>query len=88
MRIARFATPAGQVHFGKVEGEPGAPIDALTVAAIAEHPFGPIELTGERWALPDVRLLAPLLPSKVVAHRQELRRARRRDGRRGARTRR
>ncbi|HST64805.1 MAG TPA: fumarylacetoacetate hydrolase family protein, partial [Mycobacteriales bacterium] len=66
MRIARFATPAGQVHFGKVEGEAGAPTAAMTIAAIAEHPFGPIELTGERWALPDVRLLAPLLPSKIV----------------------
>lgn len=66
MRIARFATPSGQVAFGKVEGEPGAPVDALTVAAIAEHPFGPISLTGQRWALPDVRLLAPLLPSKIV----------------------
>ena len=66
MRIARFATPAGQVRFGKVEGEAGAPVEALTVAAIAEHPFGTIELTGERWALPDVRLLAPLLPSKIV----------------------
>jgi 2-keto-4-pentenoate hydratase/2-oxohepta-3-ene-1,7-dioic acid hydratase in catechol pathway len=41
-------------------------VEALTVAAIAEHPFGTIELTGERWALPDVRLLAPLLPSKIV----------------------
>ena len=66
MRIARFATPAGQVHFGKVEGEPGAAVDAMTIAAIAEHPFGPIELTGQRWALPDVRLLAPLLPSKII----------------------
>jgi len=66
VRIARFATPAGQVRFGKVEGEAGAPVEALTVAAIAEHPFGTIELTGERWALPDVRLLAPLLPSKIV----------------------
>jgi 2-keto-4-pentenoate hydratase/2-oxohepta-3-ene-1,7-dioic acid hydratase in catechol pathway len=66
VRIARFATAAGQVHFGKVEGVPGAPADTLTVAVIAEHPFGPIELTGERWALPDVRLLAPLLPSKIV----------------------
>ena len=66
MRIARFATPAGQVHFGKVEGEAGAAPDAMTIAAIAEHPFGPIELTGQRWALPDVRLLAPLLPSKIV----------------------
>jgi 2-keto-4-pentenoate hydratase/2-oxohepta-3-ene-1,7-dioic acid hydratase in catechol pathway len=66
VRIARFATPAGQVRFGKVEGDAGAPVEALTVAAIAEHPFGTIELTGERWALPDVRLLAPLLPSKIV----------------------
>jgi 2-keto-4-pentenoate hydratase/2-oxohepta-3-ene-1,7-dioic acid hydratase in catechol pathway len=66
VRIARFASPSGQVAFGKVEGEAGAPADALTVAALAEHPFGPIELTGGRWALPDVRLLAPLLPSKIV----------------------
>ena len=66
VRIARFATPTGQVAFGKMEGEAGAPAEALTVAVIAEHPFGRIELTGERWALPDVRLLAPLLPSKIV----------------------
>jgi len=64
--MARFATPSGQVAFGAVEGESGAPAEALTVAAIAEHPFGAIEFTGERWALPDVRLLAPLLPSKIV----------------------
>ena len=66
MRIARFATPSGQVAFGAVEGEAGAPPSALTVAAIAEHPFGPVSFTGARWALPDVRLLAPLLPSKIV----------------------
>ncbi len=66
MRIARFVHPQG-VAWGVVEGAADAPIDALTVAAIAEHPFGPIALTGERWALPDVRLLAPILPSKVVA---------------------
>lgn len=39
----------------------------LTVAAITEHPFGPIAFTGDRWALDDVRLLSPILPSKVVA---------------------
>jgi 2-keto-4-pentenoate hydratase/2-oxohepta-3-ene-1,7-dioic acid hydratase in catechol pathway len=39
----------------------------LTVAAIVGHPFGPITFTGDRWALPDVRLLSPFLPSKVVA---------------------
>lgn len=79
MRIARFATPERQVLFGKVEGEPGTPVEAQTIAAIAEHPFGQIVLTGQRWALPDVRLLAPLLPSKIVgigknyaAHAEEM----------------
>ncbi|HEX5496433.1 MAG TPA: fumarylacetoacetate hydrolase family protein [Mycobacteriales bacterium] len=61
MRIARFAHPGG-VAFGVVEGEP----DALTVAEVADHPFGPISFTGQRWALADVRLLAPILPTKVV----------------------
>jgi 2-keto-4-pentenoate hydratase/2-oxohepta-3-ene-1,7-dioic acid hydratase in catechol pathway len=50
------------MSFGVVEGEPGA----LTVAQIEGHPFGEIAFTGQRWALPDVRLLSPILPSKVV----------------------
>ena len=72
MRIARFvhsgsaSTEAG-VAWGTVEGPVGAPADALTVAAIHGHPFGPLSFTGDRWALPDVRLLSPFLPSKVVA---------------------
>jgi 2-keto-4-pentenoate hydratase/2-oxohepta-3-ene-1,7-dioic acid hydratase in catechol pathway len=72
VRIARFvqpgsaSAPAGVV-WGTVEGPPGATYDALTVAAIDGHPFGPISFTGDRWALPDVRLLSPILPSKVVA---------------------
>jgi 2-keto-4-pentenoate hydratase/2-oxohepta-3-ene-1,7-dioic acid hydratase in catechol pathway len=53
--------------WGAVEGPAGAGLDALTVAAIEEHPFGAIKFTGDRWALPDVRLVAPILPSKVVA---------------------
>jgi 2-keto-4-pentenoate hydratase/2-oxohepta-3-ene-1,7-dioic acid hydratase in catechol pathway len=61
MRIARFAHPSG-MSFGVVEGEPGA----LTVAQIEGHPFGQLQFTGQRWALPDVRLLSPILPSKVV----------------------
>jgi 2-keto-4-pentenoate hydratase/2-oxohepta-3-ene-1,7-dioic acid hydratase in catechol pathway len=48
-------------------GEPGE----LTIAEIAGHPFGPgageAKLTGVTYALADVRLLAPVLPSKVVA---------------------
>jgi 2-keto-4-pentenoate hydratase/2-oxohepta-3-ene-1,7-dioic acid hydratase in catechol pathway len=65
MRIARFAH-AGGMSFGVVEGEPGASAEALTVAQIEGHPFGELRFTGERWALADVRLLSPILPSKVV----------------------
>ena len=72
MRIARFvhpgsATAAAGVAWGTVEGPAGAGREALTVAAIDGHPFGPLTFTGDRWALPDVRLLSPFLPSKVVA---------------------
>jgi 2-keto-4-pentenoate hydratase/2-oxohepta-3-ene-1,7-dioic acid hydratase in catechol pathway len=35
-------------------------------AEIAEHPFGDPTFTGRTWPLADVRLLAPILPSKVV----------------------
>ena len=65
MRIARFATAAGEVSFGVVEGQGNDPAD-LVVAAIAGHPFGPVSFTGERYPLSSVRLLAPVLPSKVV----------------------
>jgi 2-keto-4-pentenoate hydratase/2-oxohepta-3-ene-1,7-dioic acid hydratase in catechol pathway len=72
VRIARFVHPGSPsaeagVAWGTVEGPAGAPVDSLTVAAIEGHPFGPISFTGDRWALPDVRLLSPFLPSKVVA---------------------
>jgi len=44
--------------------------DQLMVAQLAGHPFGgreeDIKLTGIRFPLADVRLLAPILPSKVV----------------------
>jgi 2-keto-4-pentenoate hydratase/2-oxohepta-3-ene-1,7-dioic acid hydratase in catechol pathway len=66
VRIARFVHPGGAA-FGVVEGgsaEGG--LDSLTVAEIEGHPFGRITFTGQRWALPDVRLLSPILPSKVV----------------------
>jgi 2-keto-4-pentenoate hydratase/2-oxohepta-3-ene-1,7-dioic acid hydratase in catechol pathway len=74
VRIARFvhpgsATAASGVLWGSVEGPAGAGsagIESLTVAAIDGHPFGPISFTGDRWALADVRLLSPILPSKVV----------------------
>ncbi|MEV4199157.1 fumarylacetoacetate hydrolase family protein [Micromonospora globbae] len=65
MRIARFAHAKG-MSFGVVEGEPEAGPQGLTVAEIEGHPFGQISFTGARWALSDVRLLSPILPSKVV----------------------
>jgi 2-keto-4-pentenoate hydratase/2-oxohepta-3-ene-1,7-dioic acid hydratase in catechol pathway len=72
VRIARFVHPASSttpsgVSWGVVEGPAGSARDVLTVAAIDGHPFETITLTGDRWAILDVRLLAPILPSKVVA---------------------
>ena len=54
------------MSFGVVEGEPAAGPDAQTVAEIDGHPFGQLRFTGQRWALADVRLFSPILPSKVV----------------------
>jgi 2-keto-4-pentenoate hydratase/2-oxohepta-3-ene-1,7-dioic acid hydratase in catechol pathway len=73
VRIARFVHPGGPA-FGVVEGDAGdsdpgvdpGESDALTVAEISGHPFGEITYTGQRWALADVRLLSPILPSKVI----------------------
>ncbi|GAB4102124.1 MULTISPECIES: fumarylacetoacetate hydrolase family protein [Micromonospora] len=65
MRIARFAHAKG-MSFGAVEGEPEAGPQGLTIAEIEGHPFGNLSFSGARWALSDVRLLSPILPSKVV----------------------
>jgi 2-keto-4-pentenoate hydratase/2-oxohepta-3-ene-1,7-dioic acid hydratase in catechol pathway len=79
VRIARFAH-GGDVGYGIVEDVQqdgvagtvtGADADGLVVAELLGHPFGigdeAIRLTGVRYPLADVRLLAPVLPSKVVA---------------------
>ncbi|MEV4162492.1 fumarylacetoacetate hydrolase family protein [Nonomuraea dietziae] len=58
MRIARFST-GDEVVFGVVEGD--------VISTIAGHPFNQIQFTGERYPLAEVRLLAPMLPSKVIA---------------------
>src|SRR5215217_7417548 len=65
MRFARFVHPGG-MSFGVVEGEEGADPGALTIAEIDKIPFEEVRYTGRRWALPDVRLLAPIFSSKVV----------------------
>ncbi|MEU4687775.1 fumarylacetoacetate hydrolase family protein [Actinoplanes sp. NPDC023714] len=62
MRFARFVH-AGGVSFGVVEGDGSS---GLTVAEIDATPFQEVRFTGQRWALPDVRLLAPIFPTKVI----------------------
>ncbi|HXR69258.1 fumarylacetoacetate hydrolase family protein [Actinocrinis sp.] len=72
MRIARFSLPdtaadAGAVRFGLVDGELDRP-QALVIAELAGHPFTPDpQPTGRAWPLDEVRLLAPVLPSKIAA---------------------
>lgn len=61
MRLGRVASPDG-VAFVSIEGDPGSE----TVREIAEHPFGTPTFTGRSWKLSEVRLLAPILASKVV----------------------
>jgi 2-keto-4-pentenoate hydratase/2-oxohepta-3-ene-1,7-dioic acid hydratase in catechol pathway len=65
VRFARFVH-AGGVSFGVVEGEAGANQAGLTVAEIGSLPFEEVRFTGQRWALADVRLLAPIFSSKVI----------------------
>jgi 2-keto-4-pentenoate hydratase/2-oxohepta-3-ene-1,7-dioic acid hydratase in catechol pathway len=68
VRIARFSV-GDRVAFGVVEEAPGNAADGVEgplVAPIAGHPFGPIEPSDVRVPLADVRLLAPVLPSKVI----------------------
>jgi 2-keto-4-pentenoate hydratase/2-oxohepta-3-ene-1,7-dioic acid hydratase in catechol pathway len=75
VRIGRIAHSQG-VAFAALETGPDG--EELAVE-IADHPFGPVNFTGRRWPLPDVRLLAPILPTKIIgigrnyaAHAQEL----------------
>ncbi|MDS1116670.1 fumarylacetoacetate hydrolase family protein [Gordonia westfalica] len=61
MRLGRIASPDG-VAFVSVEGES----DDAVAKEIAEHPFGTPTFTGRSWPLADVRVLAPILASKVI----------------------
>lgn len=58
MRICRVAFE-DDLHYGVVEGE--------AVALLSSHPFGPFEPDGRVLPLAEVRLVAPVLPSKIVA---------------------
>lgn len=61
MRLGRIASPDG-VAFVSIEGDSSEAI----CKEIAEHPFGNPTFTSRTWPLADVRLLAPILASKVV----------------------
>jgi len=67
------ASGAGSANGSGVNGSAvneGPAADQLMVAQLAGHPFGgraeDIKLTGIRYPLASVRLLAPILPSKVI----------------------
>lgn len=63
VRIARFAK-GDELAFGVVDGAAGEEY----VTEINGHPFQPsFDLSGARVALADVRLVAPVLPTKIVA---------------------
>src|SRR3954453_15479064 len=64
MRLGRIASPDGGAFVG-IDGELDDP-GTLIAREIAEHPFGAPTFTGRSWPLADVRLLAPILASKVV----------------------
>jgi 2-keto-4-pentenoate hydratase/2-oxohepta-3-ene-1,7-dioic acid hydratase in catechol pathway len=80
VRIARFAK-GGEIAYGVVgeaqadgagAARPVAGVAGLSVIAeLRGHPFSPgkggVQFTGATFPLDDVRLLAPVLPSKVVA---------------------
>ena len=68
MRIARYALPGSDPTYGIVELAADGGEHPDTVAALTSDPLvGPVQLTGERHPLAQVRLLAPVIPrSKVV----------------------
>ena len=79
MRIARFSrddtVAYGVVQEAAPDGVASAAIgpdtDGLTIAELQGHPFGvgtdSVRFTGQSYPVADVRLLAPVLPTKVVA---------------------
>ncbi|MEI6362453.1 MAG: fumarylacetoacetate hydrolase family protein [Actinomycetes bacterium] len=58
MRICRVAVD-DDLYFGLIEGE--------AVVLLAGHPFGELSPEGRVLPLTDVRLVAPVLPSKIIA---------------------
>jgi 2-keto-4-pentenoate hydratase/2-oxohepta-3-ene-1,7-dioic acid hydratase in catechol pathway len=65
VRIARFTAPDQTPRYGVIAGEPGEP-DAV-ITELAGFPLPPFELTAVSHQLSQVRLLAPVVGSKIVA---------------------
>lgn len=64
MRIARV-TVGGEVRYGVVEGDVAD--GSATIAIVDAFPLlGPLRFTGERVPWADARLLAPVMPSKIL----------------------
>jgi 2-keto-4-pentenoate hydratase/2-oxohepta-3-ene-1,7-dioic acid hydratase in catechol pathway len=65
MKILRFAVN-GTIKYGILEND-SIRIMVGTPFSYLQRPGNPLRLTGNRYRLQDVRLLAPCLPSKIVA---------------------
>ena len=65
VRLARVAHSDG-VSFVALEPDPSAPREKVLAIEIDQHPFGEPTFTGRKWPMADVRLLAPILPTKVI----------------------
>lgn len=65
VRIARFSAPDQTPRYGVIQGEPGARDTVVT--ELAGFPLPPFELTATSHQLSQVRLLAPVVGSKIVA---------------------
>jgi 2-keto-4-pentenoate hydratase/2-oxohepta-3-ene-1,7-dioic acid hydratase in catechol pathway len=63
MRLARFSA-GDEPAYGVVQGDPEA--GDATIAVIDGHPIGQFAFTGEQHPLADVRLLAPIIPTKII----------------------
>jgi 2-keto-4-pentenoate hydratase/2-oxohepta-3-ene-1,7-dioic acid hydratase in catechol pathway len=61
LRICRFRKGGGAPSFGVIDPAAG------TVRPLAGDPFGSFDASGNPVPLSEVRLLAPVLPSKIVA---------------------
>jgi len=69
VRIARCSGPDGVIGFGVIDGvdEADGITEGSTFTPIVGHPYGALELAGPPMPLAGLRLLAPTLPSKVIA---------------------